>query len=238
MIRRFIRSRLTLGAQRALRQLLFELKIWRHHHAGVAKARGLRAPIKLHLGCGTSLKAGWVNVDLFEPGADLALDLREPLPFADGSVSIVHSEHFLEHLEYVPNDVARLLREAYRVLSPGGVLSVGVPDAAPHMAAYARGDTAFFGGAWNPSYPEWLRVPMHRINYLFRQFGEHKYAYDEEILTGALREAGFADVRRREFNPELDLESRRDGTLYVSGTKPASPAPGPSSRRATHVPPP
>src|SRR5262249_46056651 len=143
----------------------------------------------------------------------------EPLPFADGSASIIYSEHFLEHLEYVPNDLDRHLREAHRVLAPGGVITVGVPDAAPHMSAYARGDTEWFGGGWNPNYPAWLRIPMHRINYLFRQFGEHKYAYDEEILTRALREAGFADVRRREFDPELDSEARRDGTLYVAGIR-------------------
>jgi hypothetical protein len=61
---------------------------------------------------------------------------------------------------------------------------------------------------------------MHSLNYTFRQFGDHKYAWDEEILTMALEAAGFVRVRRRSFDPQLDSEHRRDGTLYMEGSKP------------------
>ena len=89
------------------------------------------------------------------------------------------------------------------------------------MAAYARGERDTFAAEWNPNYPEWLSMPMHRINYLFRQFGEHKYAYDEEILLWTLRRAGFETVSRRHFDPATDTERRRDHTMYASGIKPA-----------------
>jgi len=174
----------------------------------------------LHIGCGTDLKPGWVNVDLFEETADLRLDLRELFPFPTASVTIIHSEHFLEHLDF-PDEVEHVLRESYRVLVPHGVFSVGIPEAGGLMAAYGRGEQDIFAAEWNPNYPEWLSIPMHRINYLFRQFGEHKYAYDEETLLWTLRRAGFEKVCRRPFDPAMDTERRRNHTMYASGIKPA-----------------
>src|SRR6476660_5531456 len=43
-------------------------------------------PRRLHLACGDHGKTGWINVDLFGPGADLRLDLREPLPFSSNTI--------------------------------------------------------------------------------------------------------------------------------------------------------
>jgi hypothetical protein len=45
-----------------------------------------------NLGSGFHPKIDWVNVDLIDE-ADLQLDLRERLPFDDGSVSDIYSEH-------------------------------------------------------------------------------------------------------------------------------------------------
>ena len=221
MVRRIIKRWLGPGTRRALRQVLAEARLQRLHRAGVRVARRLQSPIRLHLGCGETIRPGWVNVDLFEPGADLRLDLREPFPFADGIALIVHSEHLLEHLDY-PREVEHVLRESFRVLVSGGRFSVGVPDAARAVQLYTRNDRAEYAAfvASNPNYPPWLRIPMHGLNYTFRQFGDHKYAWDEEILAMALEAAGFVRVRRRAFDPELDSEHRRNGTLYMDGFKP------------------
>lgn len=45
------------------------------------------------------------------------------LPFADSSIDLITSSSLLEHVPY-PHDV---LREAFRVLRPGGLLQIGVP---------------------------------------------------------------------------------------------------------------
>lgn len=52
-------------------------------------------------------------------------DLRA-LPFAQGSFDEVHSSHSLEHIRYFL--VEEVLREWARVLKPGGLLIVTVPD--------------------------------------------------------------------------------------------------------------
>src|ERR1700737_2161455 len=59
------------------------------------KARRLfqQRPLRLHLGCGITRLRGWVNIDLIGLGADLAWDLRHPLPLADGSADAAFHEH-------------------------------------------------------------------------------------------------------------------------------------------------
>jgi predicted SAM-dependent methyltransferase len=70
----------------------------------------------LNLGCGTRRHAAWTNVDLVPAGPDvIAVDLRRPLPFPDGSFQAVYSAHVLEHL--VPAEAGRLL--AKRALTAG-----------------------------------------------------------------------------------------------------------------------
>ena len=153
--------------------------------------------------------------------ADLRLDLREPFPFTDSSVAVIYSEHFFEHLTY-PGEVGHLLRESLRVLQPGGLFSVGVPDTEPTLKAYVHGDVESFRVCRERWHPSWCDTPMHQVNYHFRQGTEHKYAYDFETLARILETAGFSAIARRAFDPSLDCEARRDGTLYVDAKKPAS----------------
>ena len=79
---------------------------------------------KLNLGCGTDIKDGWVNLDSAAlPGVDVVHDIEKlPLPFADSSVDEVLCQDILEHVEYAP-----ILKDLYRVLTPGGVLHIRVP---------------------------------------------------------------------------------------------------------------
>ena len=55
---------------------------------------------KLHLGCGTVIKQGWINHDLVPlPGVDVVHDLRVfPWPFENGKFDEVYMKDVLEHL--------------------------------------------------------------------------------------------------------------------------------------------
>jgi len=188
----------------------------RVHRQGVRKASLVKLPCMLHFGCGANRKSGWVNIDL-DPKADLRLDLREPFPFPDNCVSLVYSEHFFEHLSL--QDGTRFLRESFRVLLPGGRMSVGVPNARLCLQDYVQGDRDEWLKIRDRYHPKWCTTPMHSVNYVFRQNSEHKYAYDEETLIELITQCGFSNVRTRSWDGALDMEARRAGTLYVDGEK-------------------
>ena len=66
-------------------------------------------------------------------------------------------------------------------------------------------------------------APACTLNWILRANG-HKYVYDPGTLVMALTDAGFVEARVRGFDPALDSEDRRFGTLYVEARKPAPPA--------------
>ena len=129
------------GMWRALITVRDEAKVSWLHRRGVRQARAIeQRDLRLNLGCGPNLRPDWVNVDLVDA---LPLDLRRALPFGDSSCVAVYSEHFFEHLDY-PDPALAHLREVFRVLQPGGVLSMGVPDAEPVLRDYATGEASRF----------------------------------------------------------------------------------------------
>lgn len=209
------------GLWRALYDLFRELGALRRHSRAVRKAKryATAKDLKLNVGCGNNLKTGWVNIDC-SANANLQLDMREQMPFPNGSVQMIYSEHFLEHLNY-PDDARRFLSESFRVLEPGGTFSVGVPDAGGALLGYANACDRRQGES-NPWHPEWCKTEMEHINFLFRQGFDHRFAYDFETMEHALKEAGFVGIRRREFDPGLDSKIRQSGTLYVNAVKPVS----------------
>lgn len=82
---------------------------------------------KLHIG-GTEARAGWEVLDV-RAGAHVdhvgdALDLSR---FDDGTFAEIYASHVLEHFDYV-EELPRVLAEWHRVLAPGGVLRLSVPD--------------------------------------------------------------------------------------------------------------
>jgi SAM-dependent methyltransferase len=83
----------------------------------------------VNVGCGRRFRPNWVNLDLAASCPEvIEWDAREPLPLADGSAPFLYTSHMLEHLG--PNDARNFLAEAYRVLEPGGVVRIVVPDLA------------------------------------------------------------------------------------------------------------
>ena len=204
-----------------------DLDLTRHHLGAVPRAKAVldaAAEKRLNVGCGPNKKRGWVNIDL-DLASDLPLDIRRSLPFPDQSCDFIYGEHVFEHLSY-PGDCEGFLDECYRVLKSGGTLSLGVPDAESALKDYATGRTEGFD--WfsrQPWAPQWAVTPLDKINYLFRQQSEklgeeHKYAYDLETLSRRLIDKGFVKVRRRDFEPLLDTEARKIGTLYCDAEKP------------------
>ena len=81
---------------------------------------------------------------------------------------------------------------------------------------------------WNVDrLPDDIYTPMHVINHIFHQGGEHLFAYDFETLKWALNRAGFPTVLRQSFGTSIDSElaidreNHRPYSLYVDAVKPA-----------------
>jgi predicted SAM-dependent methyltransferase len=233
MLVKLIRRYTTRGLRSTLQNAATEFRVNLTHQNGKRRVNAYRGVkgLRIHFGCGSTIKAEWINVDL-DPHADVKLDLREPLPFEDGSAALIYSEHFLEHLSY-PDEAVRWTSECARVLQAEGIFSVGVPDAEWPIRAYT-GDPEYAG--WfdyvRSIYPEGkTKTRMELINHSFRQWAEHKMAYDFETLAQLLSTAGLGNVRRREWTKGLDSEKSRfslnaDGskctTLYAEATKPTA----------------
>ncbi|MBD2327189.1 methyltransferase domain-containing protein [Alkalinema sp. FACHB-956] len=81
----------------------------------------------INIGCGQTLHPDWINLDLVPSSSAVrSFDIRRGLPFADRTCDVCYSSHVLEHLQ--PAQASFLIAEAFRVLKPGGILRVIVPD--------------------------------------------------------------------------------------------------------------
>ncbi len=137
-------------------------------------------------------------------------DLASGIPLADGVADCVFSSHFFEHL--FRKDADHLLRECHRVLKPGGVLRISVPDLEYAVSLYAAGE----------------KEKMLR-NYFFvddddSYYARHKYMYDYAMLESQLADIGFTQTTRCQYRqgrtPDLEvLDNRPEESLFVEAVK-------------------
>lgn len=93
--------------------------------------------IALNFGCGKRFSPDWVNIDFHSDSKCVQrVNLLSGFPFTDSTFDAVYSSHVLEHFD---RSAARfLLSESKRVLKPGGVLRVVVPDLEASCLEYLR----------------------------------------------------------------------------------------------------
>jgi predicted SAM-dependent methyltransferase len=138
--------------------------------------------VKLHLGCGKRHIPGFVHIDAVDhPHIDHVCQI-DRLPFiADGSVDLIYACHVLEHFKR--REVDSVLGEWFRVLKPGGILRLAVPDFGAIATVYARhGDL-----------DQVIGLLFGRQDYLYNI---HYHVWDERTLNRALLRTGFSEVRR------------------------------------------
>ena len=99
----------------------------RRNGIGGVSAQSGAEGLRINLGCWGRARDGWVNVDFTQtlPGV-MACNLLDSLPYADASATVVYASHVLEH--FSRDDALRFLEECRRILRPGGVLRLAVPD--------------------------------------------------------------------------------------------------------------
>lgn len=121
---------------------------------------------------------------------DRICELSQPLPFTTGSVEEVRMEQVLEHF---PSYMAgALLDEIYRVLEPGGVFIVGVPDVKETARILADAETA--------EDEDWAIRLLHGTQR--NAYSHHYCGYVPRTLKTLLMKHGF---RRCEELPSINF---------------------------------
>jgi predicted SAM-dependent methyltransferase len=147
---------------------------------------------RVEIGSGSAPTPGYIHVDFDRnvPHVEYYLNSRS-LPFPTNWADEILAIHTLEHVH--PAALKATLAEWLRVLAPGKVLRVHVPDSRALMEAYLRAGAenrwslmaALLGMYANPSVvrPEQLEKPC-----------DHQVLFDAALLREVLDEAGFVDV--------------------------------------------
>ncbi len=186
-----------------------QLRVAKTLHSGMWKAIGLLVTGSrrreflnipgfkgLHVGCGHNVLPGWFNTDLFSSKMVTHLDIKKTLKFPNNCLDALYSEHVIEHLSR--EVCSQFLREANRMLKPGGILRLVTPDLGfflKMMADPFKHDAAvylnwFAGDECTREYAAEMA-----LNVIIGDHG-HVHVYSEGILTAELQGAGFVEVKR------------------------------------------
>jgi predicted SAM-dependent methyltransferase len=213
--------------------------------------------MKLNVGCGQTPTPGWRNFDnsmsirlaamplvpeilgaigLLEPAQRKFIafaranrielcDATRRIPVPDGSADVVYSSHMLEHFD--PAEARTFLGEARRVLRPGGIIRLAVPDIERLVRWYIESSDAdaFLEGTLlcRPR-PTSFRGKLAMLVFGFRN---HRWMYDQRSLPKLLHECGFERATAmppgKTFIPDhegLNLSERVEKSLYVEAFRP------------------
>jgi len=118
-------------------------------------------PCYLNLGCGSRCHPDWINIDIVAQGPGIIRhDLSRGIPLCDDSCDVVYHAAVLEHLRRP--DATAFMVECLRVLKPGGVLRVGVPDLEGICRLYlARLASALAGDAAAGHDYDWVMLELY-----------------------------------------------------------------------------
>ncbi len=218
--------------------------------------------IRINVGCGQSPTPGWMNLDnspslrlskipalpqlLHALGIIGAAqyeficfarkhkidhaDATRRIPVGDGAVDVLYSSHMLEHLDR--RDAENFLREVFRVLRPGGIFRVVVPDIRIHVERYKEsGDADAFIESTLLCVPR-PRSVAQRLQRMLVGARNHQWMYDGRSLSRLLLKIGFVEVQampagqtRIRAHEPLNLSERSSESVYVEAEKPGDSPP-------------
>lgn len=207
-------------------------------------------PLVVNLGCGPKTSELCINVDwsiyiilyqnqwllpLLAPlighdrvqrvkamhGKTLCHDLKRGIPFPDGSVDAVYHSHLMEHIDR--HAIPAFQEEIYRVLKPGGIQRVCIPDLEQLICQYTKSLSAddltreaslshdnSVGEIFEQSVRRASAAARGRSGFRLwlenlllgdaRARGEtHQWMWDRVNIRAVLMDAGFADLSIRSW---------------------------------------
>jgi len=115
----------------------------------------------LNLGCGQRYHTEWTNIDFVSSNDHVvAHNLLQGIPRADNEFDVVYHSHVLEH--FSKQDGKLFLEECYRVLKPGGIIRVAVPDLEQIVKNYLKSlEGALASDDASARNYEWMMLEMY-----------------------------------------------------------------------------
>jgi predicted SAM-dependent methyltransferase len=163
--------------------------------------------MKLNVGCGGRRIAGYTGVDaVAERSAAEIIARADAIPLPDGSVEEIMAIHLIEHVH--PWEAPDLLREWHRLLMPGGLLVLELPDLMKFCRNIVEGYTLAGkhpdqAGLWGMYGDPRFRDP----------FMAHKWGYTFKSLRPVVAEAGFTAITEQPTQWHPVGRDRRDFRL-------------------------
>jgi predicted SAM-dependent methyltransferase len=136
-------------------------------------------------------------------------DLTSKIPLDDNSIDVVFTSHFLGHL--TKNQGESLLNDIFRLMKPGGLVRILVPDLDIAIKRFSEGD---------------INNTLGLFFYTSEEcdFSAHKYNYTFGSLKDKLEKIGFKNIVRESHQngecPDIKfLDVYPDHSLYVEARK-------------------
>lgn len=162
----------------------------------------------LNLGCGIyySTQEEWTNLDFVSSGNKvLRHNLLNGIPFEDNTFDAVYHSHVLEH--FTKEDGEAFTAECFRVLKPGGVLRIVLPDLEGIMRNYIQSLDNLAIDPNDEIYKanyEWMLLEMYDQtvrNYGGGNMGKYlfqKHIKNEDFIFARIGEEG-RQIRKKYF---------------------------------------
>jgi SAM-dependent methyltransferase len=132
------------------------------------------------------------------------VNITKRLPFGDKTVDAVYFSHVLEHL-YL-DEGRHLLAESHRILKPGGLVRILVPDTEHYINSYlASRATGASSACFELNQNLMFREMESKVGILRKlytsltDFHSHKFMYDRSYLAECLATAGFSEIQEAAF---------------------------------------
>lgn len=140
--------------------------------------------MKLHIGCKGPAIPGFKKVDIVQWGdVDYVRDARDLSCFETGSVDEIYASHILEH--FPKHETVPVLAEWCRVLQPGGLIYISVPNFDVMVEMYIRSGRIL---------ETWVEHLVNGDQSSPQDF--HFRVFTFPTLSGNMMKAGFADVKK------------------------------------------
>lgn len=157
--------------------------------------------MRLHLGCGSNILEGYVNVDKFVNAPNIMKWDAVNIPLSDNSVGEIYCSQLLEHLSF--EDEKKFFDEVFRLLKTGGELRFEVPDfewiTKQFIDAndnwkefYKREDNHYFGHGYNMN-EKWSVLVCHIFGNQSSDGQYHKNAYTAQKIEAILDYYGYSE---------------------------------------------